>query len=191
VLARGVQRIGEVAADLIRFTDSQNDRDIATVAPDVIGAVPILDTLHVSAFRDRGGVSHDAMWLHTVAARPTGANTAVLVTQFALRRWCQPDDAGSRPTTTAPMSTPFRSRLVAVATFVRPDHRRRREQRRSLLHQRVRRSCSGFAMRTPQSISDSPATRPGGRGQCCAATARTGVEQDAASIASDGVAGPS
>ena len=61
MLAHGVQRIGQVAADLIRFTDSQNDRDIATVAPDVIGAVPILDTLRVSAFPERGGVSNDAI----------------------------------------------------------------------------------------------------------------------------------
>ncbi len=61
VLARGVQRIGQVAADLIRFTDSQDARDIVTVAPDVIGTVPILDTLRVSAFPDRGGVSDDAI----------------------------------------------------------------------------------------------------------------------------------
>ena len=61
VLARGVQRIGQVAADLIRFTDSQDARDIVTVAPDVIGTVPILDTLRVSAFPDRGGVSNDAI----------------------------------------------------------------------------------------------------------------------------------
>jgi len=80
VLARGVQRIGEVAADLIRFTDSQNDRDFATVAPDVIGAVPILDTLHVSAFPDRGGVSHGAIVCLRWQLTPTGANTALLVT---------------------------------------------------------------------------------------------------------------
>src|SRR4051812_3411216 len=48
VLATGVQRVGQVAADLIRFTDSQNDRDIPTVPPDVIGALPIVDTLPVS-----------------------------------------------------------------------------------------------------------------------------------------------
>ncbi len=79
VLAQGVQRIGQVAADLIRFTDAQNDRDIATVAPDVIGAVPILDTLRVSAFPERGGVSNDAIVCARWRLSPNGANTAVLV----------------------------------------------------------------------------------------------------------------
>jgi type VII secretion protein EccB len=79
VLARGVQRIGEVAADLIRFTDSQNDRDIVTVAPDVIGAVPILEVLPVSAFPERGGVSSGATVCTRWRLGPTGANTTVLV----------------------------------------------------------------------------------------------------------------
>ena len=79
VLAQGVQRIGQVAADLIRFTDAQNDRDIATVAPDVIGAVPILDTLRVTAFPERGGMSNDAIVCVRWRLSPTGANTAVLV----------------------------------------------------------------------------------------------------------------
>jgi type VII secretion protein EccB len=79
LLAQGVQRIGQVAADLIRFADSQNDRDIDTVAPDVIGAVPILDTLRVSAFPDRAGVSNDAIVCARWQLSPTGANTTVLV----------------------------------------------------------------------------------------------------------------
>ena len=40
VLADGVQRIGEVAADLIRLTDSQGSRDVVSVSPDAIGGVP-------------------------------------------------------------------------------------------------------------------------------------------------------
>jgi type VII secretion protein EccB len=79
VLARGVQRIGQVAADLIRFTDSQNDRHIATVPPDVIGAVPILDTLQVSTFPERGGASTDAIICARWQLSATGANTAVVV----------------------------------------------------------------------------------------------------------------
>ena len=79
VLARGVQRIGQVAADLIRFTDSQDTRDIVTVAPDVIGTVPILDTLRVSAFPERGGVSNDAIVCARWRPGPTGANTTVLM----------------------------------------------------------------------------------------------------------------
>jgi type VII secretion protein EccB len=78
VLARGVQRIGQVAADLIRFTDSQDARDIVSVAPDVIGAVPILDTLRVSAFPERGGVSSDAIVCAAWQPGGAGPNTAVL-----------------------------------------------------------------------------------------------------------------
>jgi type VII secretion protein EccB len=79
VLARGVQRIGQVAADLIRFTDSQDTRDIVTVAPDVIGTVPILDTLRVSAFPERGGVSNDTIVCARWRPGRAGANTAVLM----------------------------------------------------------------------------------------------------------------
>jgi type VII secretion protein EccB len=79
VLARGVQRIGQVAADLIRFTNSQNDRDIVTVAPDVIGALPILDTLRVSTFPERGGASTHSSVCARWQLSPTGANNAVLV----------------------------------------------------------------------------------------------------------------
>ena len=95
VLARGVQRIGEVAADLIRFTDSQNDRDIATVAPDVIGAVPILDTLRVSAFPERGGVSNDAIVCARWRLSSDRRQYRCVGRQFASSRWRQPDDAGA------------------------------------------------------------------------------------------------
>jgi type VII secretion protein EccB len=78
VLARGVQRIGEVAADLIRFTDSQHTGDIDTVAPDDIAATPILDTLPVSTFPQRGGVSNDAIVCVRWWLGPAGANTTVL-----------------------------------------------------------------------------------------------------------------
>jgi ESX secretion system ATPase EccB len=78
VLARGVQRIGEVAADLIRFTDSQNAGDIDTVAPDDIAAAPILDTLPVSTFPVRGGVSTDAVVCARWRPSASGANTTVL-----------------------------------------------------------------------------------------------------------------
>jgi type VII secretion protein EccB len=78
VLARGVQRIGEVAADLIRFTDSQDAGDIDTVAPDDIAAAPILDTLPVSNFPARGGVSTDAVVCARWQLTASGANTTVL-----------------------------------------------------------------------------------------------------------------
>jgi type VII secretion protein EccB len=78
VLARGVQRIGEVAADLIRFTDSQHTGDIETVAPDDIAAAPILDTLPVSTFPQRGGVSSDAVVCARWQISQSGATTTVL-----------------------------------------------------------------------------------------------------------------
>jgi type VII secretion protein EccB len=79
VLAQGVQRIGQVAADLIRFTDSQDARDIVTVAPDVIGAAPTLDTLRVASFPENGGVSNDAIVCVQWRLGPAGANTAVMM----------------------------------------------------------------------------------------------------------------
>lgn len=53
VLEDGVQRIGQVAADLLRFGDSQGSVNVPTVAPDVIRVAPIVNTLPVSAFPDR------------------------------------------------------------------------------------------------------------------------------------------
>ncbi len=55
VLADGVQRIGEVAADLIRITDSQGSREVVAASPDVVGNVPLLDSLQVSTFPQRAG----------------------------------------------------------------------------------------------------------------------------------------
>ncbi|AFM15859.1 type VII secretion protein EccB, Actinobacterial [Mycolicibacterium chubuense NBB4] len=79
VLGGGVQRIGEVAADLIRYTDSRVDQQIPSVAPDVVGALPVVDSLPVTTYPDRGGVDRAAV----VCAhwRPgtgeTGSHTAV------------------------------------------------------------------------------------------------------------------
>jgi type VII secretion protein EccB len=53
VLAGGIQRIGQVAADLLRFSNSQGSANIITVAPDVIRATAIANTLPVSTFPDR------------------------------------------------------------------------------------------------------------------------------------------
>jgi type VII secretion protein EccB len=53
VLAAGVQRIGQVAADLLRFSNSQGTANIITVAPDVLQATPIVNTLPVTSFPDR------------------------------------------------------------------------------------------------------------------------------------------
>ncbi len=60
VHADGVQRVGEVAADLIRFTYSTR-RDIVTVAPDLIGNAPIVDELPVATFPDRADVAESSL----------------------------------------------------------------------------------------------------------------------------------
>jgi len=55
VLSDGVQRIGEVAADLIRITDSQGRREVASIPPQAIAGAPIVDTIPVTAFPQRAG----------------------------------------------------------------------------------------------------------------------------------------
>lgn len=53
VLSGGVQRIGRVVADLLRFRDSQAGATVVAVAPDVIRAAPVVQVLPVSTFPDR------------------------------------------------------------------------------------------------------------------------------------------
>lgn len=53
VLAAGVQRVGQVAADLLRFSDSEGAANVVTVAPNVIRSAQIVNTLPVSGFPDR------------------------------------------------------------------------------------------------------------------------------------------
>jgi type VII secretion protein EccB len=60
VHADGVQRVGEVAADLIRFTYSTR-RDIVTVAPDLIGNAPVVDELPVATFPDHADVAERSL----------------------------------------------------------------------------------------------------------------------------------
>lgn len=82
VLADGVQRVGRVAADLIRFTDSHGTGEIPDVPADRITAVPVLDTVAVTDLADpvlagaeRGGVLCTRwQWRRSAPA----ADTAVL-----------------------------------------------------------------------------------------------------------------
>jgi type VII secretion protein EccB len=59
VLTAGVQRIGQVAADLLRFSDSQGTANVMSVAPDVIRATPVANALPLSTFPDRAPVPSD------------------------------------------------------------------------------------------------------------------------------------
>ncbi len=53
VLPAGVQRIGRVAAELLRFSDSQGTANTLTVAPDAIRAAAVSNALPVAGFPDR------------------------------------------------------------------------------------------------------------------------------------------
>lgn len=53
VLAAGVQRIGQVAADLLRYSDSRGTTNIVTVAADAIRTAAVVNTLPVAGFPDR------------------------------------------------------------------------------------------------------------------------------------------
>jgi type VII secretion protein EccB len=53
VLTDGVQRVGQLAADLVRFTNSQGTRSVMSIAPDVIRNAPAVTPLPVSGFPDQ------------------------------------------------------------------------------------------------------------------------------------------
>ncbi|MDT5222700.1 MAG: hypothetical protein QOG19_107 [Mycobacterium sp.] len=71
VLGAGVQRIGQVAADLLRFSDAQGPAgraDVISVAPGALRAAPIVDTLPVSGFPDQAPRPSDGSEPNTVCA---------------------------------------------------------------------------------------------------------------------------
>jgi type VII secretion protein EccB len=76
VLSTGVQRVGQVAADLLRFGDSRGTATIITVPPDVIRGAQIVNTLPVETFPERtpgdGGPSGSATTV-CVNSGPTSA----------------------------------------------------------------------------------------------------------------------
>jgi type VII secretion protein EccB len=74
VLADGVQRVGQLAADLVRFTNSQGARTVMSVAPDVIRNAPAVTRLPVSGFPDQAKTpqltddgSLCARWMHAAS----------------------------------------------------------------------------------------------------------------------------
>jgi type VII secretion protein EccB len=80
VLTAGVQRIGQVAADLLRLRDSQGTASVITVAPDVIRAAPVVNTLPVSTFPDRAPApSEDGDSTYCVSWAPAQSGVAFLV----------------------------------------------------------------------------------------------------------------
>lgn len=57
VLADGLQRVGEVTADLIRFTDARAGAGTTPLPADVVGALPVATSLPVATHPAHGGVT--------------------------------------------------------------------------------------------------------------------------------------
>ncbi|WP_156687307.1 type VII secretion protein EccB [Mycobacterium sp. Marseille-P9652] len=72
VLTGGVQRIGQVAADILRFSDSRGTAGATTVAPDAIRAIPTVDWLPVGTFPDRPPMPARAGGVVCAAWGPSG-----------------------------------------------------------------------------------------------------------------------
>ena len=78
VLTDGVQRVGQLAAELVRFSDSQGSRTAVSVAPDVIRATKSVTRLPVSDFPDRAlprsvaaGTTVCVRWAHAASGNAT------------------------------------------------------------------------------------------------------------------------
>jgi len=86
VLGHGIQRIGQVVADLLRFTDSRGTRTAISVAPDIIRTIPTVTDLAVATFPDKapsplnaGGTTLCVSW-----GRATSGGVAILFLTGAL-----------------------------------------------------------------------------------------------------------
>jgi type VII secretion protein EccB len=83
VLRGGVQRVGRVAADLLRLTDSHGIRTIIAVAPDLIRASSMVTELPVSTFPDRVGgplAAGDTTLCARWAPAPSGGADIAVIT---------------------------------------------------------------------------------------------------------------
>ncbi|BCI51913.1 type VII secretion protein EccB [Mycolicibacterium litorale] len=98
VLADGVQRIGEVTADLIRFSVTQPTGDIPTVAPDAVAAAGVVDTLPVATHPDHVSIADPAVlcahWMATGDVTTTLLDGAALLRRSAGVELAQADAAG-------------------------------------------------------------------------------------------------
>lgn len=101
VLGTGVQRIGMVAADLIRFTQPQHAHGIVTVEPGIIGTVPVVGELPVGHFPDRAHPIDDPVvcgrWSWSASAKSVVTETITVdaVSDVPAVRLAQADDDGT------------------------------------------------------------------------------------------------
>jgi type VII secretion protein EccB len=97
VLAAGVQRIGQVAADLLRFANSQGTANTIAVAPDAIRTAGIVNTLPVAGFPDRAPILDGGdgnIWCAAFKAAPSGESDITFLAGNGL-----PVPAGQVPVT--------------------------------------------------------------------------------------------
>ena len=92
VLREGLQRVGEVAADLIRYAYDTGGRPPTSVAPTAVGALPVSEELPVGTFPRHAGTPVGAADGYAVCARwrpggsgPTSSNTVVVVGESPYR----------------------------------------------------------------------------------------------------------
>jgi type VII secretion protein EccB len=72
VLDGGLQQVGQVAADLLRFSDAHHGREIISVSPDAIRSSPPVNVLPVSTFPDQSvPLSDDATALCVTWTQPS------------------------------------------------------------------------------------------------------------------------
>lgn len=81
VLRGGLQRISEVTADLIRYTDGRAGATVPVVPPDILGTVPVVDSLPVATYPEHAGTRRArvvcARWLSRTDG--SGAQSTVVV----------------------------------------------------------------------------------------------------------------
>lgn len=92
VLRQGLQRVGEVAADLIRYAYDTGGRPPTSVAPTAVAALPVADELPVGTFPRHAGTPVGAADGYAVCARwrpggsaSTSSNTVVAVGESPYR----------------------------------------------------------------------------------------------------------
>lgn len=107
VLADGVQRIGQVAADLMRFSSSQGTVSPITVAPAAIRAAPVVAELPVAGFPDRAPTLPEAAGTLCASWAGDKAGTRYLIVDTGVRFAIPDDDAAHDLGLSGPTPAPW------------------------------------------------------------------------------------
>jgi type VII secretion protein EccB len=101
-LAHGLQRVGEVAADIVRFEYGVGDGDVPTVSPEAIAAVRVVNELAVSGFPtqartpvgENGAPGVCVQWRSDESGTATTILTGAAAPSPGVMRLAQADGAG-------------------------------------------------------------------------------------------------